>query len=51
MPAWAKHGSGKGDWPDLEGLREVEREEKIGEVAEEYYSKICTAVRPWILII
>ena len=27
ISAWVKHGSGKGDWPDLEGLSEVEREE------------------------
>ena len=45
IPAWVNHGSGKGDWPTLEGLSEVEREEKIGEMAEGYYSTICTAVR------
>ena len=52
IPATVKHGTGKGVWPNLEGLSEEEREEKIGEMSEGYYSTICTGCEgPWIFII
>jgi hypothetical protein len=44
IPAWLRHASGA-DFPQLKGLNDAEREKKVGEIAEKYYSTIVAAIK------
>jgi hypothetical protein len=44
IPAWMRHASGA-DFPQLKGLSLEERDRKVGEIAEKYYSTIAKAIK------
>lgn len=46
IPAWLPHASGR-DFPQLEGLSEVERDAKLFEVATKYYETITKHIRAY----